>query len=274
MPRSDKPEHDVLDLPAAEPIVLVGAPGELHGEVRLHNPGEQKLVLRDARVRSEALKIARVGAPTAPAELALRRIVLRGGQSRSLPFQVPMSPHTPPGEYRGQIEVGGRTREVVMHVTEVVRLEISPDPLVVRNSPGETITKRAVFTNSGNVALTIGDIGAVALDDVLRECRTNRAAIAAIGDKVGKLDEYIAELARQTKVALEQSGNLRVHLSEGELTLEPGEVRPVELSVRIPDSLDRRARYVGVAAIYNANLTFDVVPTHAAPGKRPAKKTS
>lgn len=270
---SDKPEHDVHARPPDEPIVLVGAPDEIEGDLLLHNPGDQKLILRDARMRSERPKTAKAGMPSLP-DVALRRIVLRGGATRSVHFKIPMSPYTPPGEYRGQFEVGGRTREVVMHVTETIQLDISPSQILVENRPRQTLTKRVVFTNSGNVPLAIGDIGPVVLDDTLFECRTNRAAIAAVGDKITKLDDYIVELARQAKATLEQTGHLRVHLTKGELSLEPGEVRAVDLEIRVPDKLDRRTRYVGTAVLYNSNLGFLVVPTHTASTRRGTKTPS
>jgi hypothetical protein len=267
MQRSDKPEYDILAHSADAPIVLVGPPQALQGELRLHNPGEQKLVLRDARLHSAAPSKERASLPSVP-EFSMRRIVLRPGELRRVPLKIPLSPHTPPGEYHGQVEVGGHARTVVMHVTEVVRLEISPGQLVIDNQPGTTLVKHAVFTNAGNVPLTMGDIGPVVLDETLLECRTGRAAIAALGENITGLDDYIAEVVRQTKAALEQTGILRVHVNGSPLTLAPGEVRPVEMEIRIPDNLDRRARYLGVAALYTTNLEFLLVPTHTAPRKR------
>jgi hypothetical protein len=267
MARSDKPEYDILAHSADAPIILVGPPQALQGELRLHNPGEQKLVLRDARLHSEAPRAAKASLASMP-EFSMRRIVLRPGELRRVPLKIPLSPHTPPGEYRGQVEVGGHTREVVMHITEVIRLDISPAQLVVDNQPGATIVKHAVFTNAGNVPLPMGDIGPVVLDETLLECRTGRAAIAALGDKITSLDDYIAEVVRQTKAALEQTGILRVHVSGSPMTLAPGEVRPVEIEIRIPDNLDRRARYLGVAALYTTNLEFLLVPTNTARPKR------
>lgn len=267
MARTDTPEYDVLAHAADEPIVLVGPPHALQGELRLHNPGAQKLVLRDARLRGEATEAVQARLPSMP-EYVLRRIVLRPGELRQIPLRVPLSPHIPPGEYRGLLEVAGRTRQVVMYITEVVQLDISPVPIVVENHPGATVVKRAVFTNSGNVPLTIGDIGPVVLDDTLLECRTGRAAIAAVGDSIESLDDYFAEVVRQTKATLEQTGLLRVHLMADPLTLAPGEVHPVDIEVRVPDNLDRRARYLGVAALYTGNLEILLVPTNTARPKR------
>jgi hypothetical protein len=273
MQRSDKPDYDVLDHPEDEPIVLVGPPHALQGELRLHNPGDQKLVLRDARVRTEPARAAKAGLK-APPDFSLRRIVLRPGDLRRIPFNVALSPHTPPGEYHGQVEVGGRTREVVMHITEVVQLDISPSQLVIENYPGATIVKRVVFTNAGNVPLVLGDIGPVVLDETLLECRTGRAAIAAAGDRITGMDDYIAEVVRQTKVALEQTGLLRVHIPGGTLSLKPGDVHPTDVEIRVPDKVDPRARYLGVAAFYTSNLEFMLVPTHTARAKRGAKKSA
>jgi hypothetical protein len=267
MRRSDKPEYDVLAHSADEPIILVGPPHALQGELLLHNPGENKLVLRDARLRAEAPKEAKARLPALP-DFALRRIVLRPGELRRVPLRIPLSAHTPPGEYHGLVEVAGRTRDVVVHVTEVVRLDIAPGQIVVENQPGATMVKRAVFTNAGNVPLAIGDIGPVPLDETLLECRTGRAAIAAVADRMSSLDDYYAEVVRQTKTALEQTGHLRVHLTAGQVTLAPGEVRPVEVEIRVPDKLDRRARYLGVAALYTSNWEFLLVPTHTARARR------
>lgn len=267
MQRSDKPEYDILAHAADAPIILVGPPQALQGELRLHNPGEQKLVLRDARLHQTPSRAAKASLPPVP-DFSIRRIVLRPGELRRVPLKIPLSPNTPPGEYRGQVEVGGHMREVVMHVTEVVQLQIAPAQLVIDNQPGATLIKHAVFTNAGNVPLTMGDIGPVVLDETLLECRTGRAAIAAVGEKITGLDDYIAEVVRQTKAALEQTGILRVHVNGSPLSLAPGEVRPVELEIRIPDNLDRRARYLGVAALYTSNLEFLLVPTHTARPKR------
>jgi hypothetical protein len=48
-------------------------------------------------------------------------------------------------------------------------------------------------------------------------------------------------------------------------------VRPVDLEIRVPESLDRRARYTGVVALYTSNLEFLIVPTHAGRIRRSPK---
>jgi hypothetical protein len=172
------------------------------------------------------------------------------------------------------VQVGGAVRQLVLHVTEVVRLEIEPDPVVIDNRPGDTISKRVVFSNTGNVPLDIGEIGAVVLDEELLTCRAGRAAVMSIGDQVKGLDDIIAEYIRQTKVAITQTGLLRVRNTAGTFTLAPGEVRAVDLEFRVPDKLEPRSRYLGTVALYTSNLDIIVAPTHAVRTAPPTKRRS
>jgi hypothetical protein len=273
MAAMDMPDNDLIQHPPGEPIILVGPPTSLEGEVLLHNAGPEKLILRDVRVRGEA--IARRGAEAGgPGELALRRVILRPGQLRRLPLQLALSPTTPPGEYHAEVQVGGHVRQIVMHVTEVVQLEIEPDPVVLDNRPGATLSKQVVFSNRGNVSLTIGEIGAVVLDEEFLNCRAGRAAVMDSEERVHSLDDFLTEYIHQTRVALAETGLLRVHNTAGTFSLQPGEVRAVELEFRIPDKLERRARFFGAAALYTSNLDIVIAPTHAEPAGRQTRRRS
>src|SRR5262245_20687252 len=130
MADSSMPERDVIQHPPSEPIVVVGPPDSLEGELLLHNTGPDKLILRDVRLRGEAIA-RRAAEADGPSELALRRVILRPGQLRRMPLQLALSPNTPPGEYHAEVQIGGGVRQLVIHVTEVVQLEIDPDPVVI-----------------------------------------------------------------------------------------------------------------------------------------------
>jgi len=269
MADSDTPEYDVIRHPASEPIVISGPPEQLQGELLLHNPGTDKLILRDVRLRGAAIA-GRAAEAGGLSEVALRRVILRPGQLRRVPLQLALSPNTPPGEYQAEVQVGGRVRQLVIHVTEAVQLDIEPDPVVIENIPGETISKRVVFGNHGNVPLRIAEIGAVVLDEEFLNCRAGRAAVMNSGEQTKGLDDFLAEYIRQTKVALAETGLLRVHNTAGPFTLEPGVVRAVNLEFRVPDKLDQRSRYFGAVALYTSNLDIVITPTHA---ERPRRKS-
>src|SRR5437764_11963825 len=123
MVEPDRPAADVIQHPPEEPIILVGPPDALQGELLLHNAGPEKLILRDVRVRGEAMA-QRAANADGPGEMTLRRVVLRPGQLHRMPLQVALSPHTPPGEYHAEVQVGVSVRQLVIHVTEVVQLDM------------------------------------------------------------------------------------------------------------------------------------------------------
>src|SRR5690349_121209 len=100
------PAYDVIAHAEDAPIVLVGQPGTLIGELPLHNPGSETLVLRDLRVRAEQLPAegkAR-GEETIPllVSQSVPVVVLHPGQGRRVPLTIHVPAHTPPGEYRCQ----------------------------------------------------------------------------------------------------------------------------------------------------------------------------
>jgi hypothetical protein len=195
----------------------------------------------------------------------LRPGVIRPGQRGPVSLSLSLDPFTPPGEYQAEVEVGGQSQPVTMLVTEKVLLRISPAEVVVENLPGVKILKQVVLANKGNVPLSIGDFGAVYLDDELLICRTLRAAAAAVGDELRPLEEYLATILLKAKTVAESSGILRVHSPAGQITLQPGETRLLDLEIRVPEGLDKRGRYRGVFALYTSSLSFVIVPTAGPP---------
>ena len=128
--------------------------------------------------------------------------------------------------------------------------------------------KRIVVSNRGNVPISISEIGAVPLDDEQLQCRTLRAAAAAVGDETRTFQEYLAIILYQAKLVMEQSGALRVRNLSGTTVVNPGEVKPVDLEIRVPDGLEKRSRFRGVVALYTANLEFLIVPVSGANAMR------
>lgn len=263
------PEYDILASAEDEPIILAGQPETMRGELRIANPGNERVVLREARVRSQTL------ASFASAKSDAYQVVphaqpfvaiLSPGQSQYLPLTVTLDRHTPPGEYHGEVEVAGRTRPVIMHVAENFGLDITPTQLVVENRGGAKSKKQVLLTNFGNVPLAIEDNWVVPLDEDLLICRSLRATLKAVDDeKERKLEDYLAEMARQAGAALDRAGNLRVRNTKGAVTLQPGERQIIELEIQLPEKLDSRSRYSGRIPLYTTDLEFLIVPV---PGKQ------
>jgi hypothetical protein len=264
-PADEEPDY----LSPEETIVLIGEPKSLRGELRWHNTGDEKIVLRDAWVHGaratndDAAGFAGVKSfapPKSPAPASLSGTI-HPGQSQRVPLTFDLGRHTPPGEYRGELKVGGRTHPLVMHVAEAVRLRVSPDQIVIDQSAGATVFKRVVLSNEGNVPLTIGEIGGVMLGEELMLCLGLRATIATVNDKTQPLEELFAEIVRDDARAItRQVGSLEVNNPAAPVVLQPGEVRPLDLEIRLPDNLKSNSRYRGRLPLYTSDLEFVIVP--------------
>jgi hypothetical protein len=247
---------------AGQPLVLVGPPGRLQGQFQVRNAGNRKAVIRQpllTGVTGSSTGRRRRGAAGAAAAdaVALRRIIVRAGETRVVPLSIALSPTTAPGTYEGALDVDGDQRPVILHVTEHVAFSMFPDHLIVANRPGEKVKKTVVFTNDGNVPLPVRTIGTVVLDDELAHCRSLRGALADVGDTMEKLDDFLAALGRRYKQAYD---TLALRVQNERVTLEPGETRAIDLTITLPEKLDPRARYSGYAAISTAALSFTVAP--------------
>jgi hypothetical protein len=245
-----------------QPLVLVGPPRGVRGEVRIQNPTDRKLIVRQPLLTvtppaGAGGKARKAAAAMPDVGIALRRIVVRAGSSKPVPLTLTLDPRTPPGTYHAKLQVDGEERQVVMHVTEDVALELAPTELVLVNAAGRKIQKQIVVTNPGNVPVTVKTIGTVVLDDELAHCRALRGALADVGDTMKSLDDFTVALGRRYKSVYETSA-LRVQNDEA--TVEPGDTLAIDLTITLPDKLDKRSRYTGYAPISTRTLTFIVVP--------------
>jgi hypothetical protein len=148
-----------------------------------------------------------------------------------------------------------------------VRLRVSPAQIVIDGGAGESVSKRVVLTNEGNVALTIGELGSVALGEELMLSFGLRATVATTNRKTRGLEELFAEIVRDDARAItRQVGSLEVSNPEAPVVLRPGEVRPLDLEIRLPENLETNSRYRGRLPLYTADLEFVVVPVAGGAG--------
>jgi hypothetical protein len=248
---------------AAQPLVLVGPPRDVRGEFRVQNSTERKIIVRQPLLKTAAAARAKPATQGKPAAalpdmaLALRRIVVRPGQLRSVPVALALDPRTPPGTYNADLNIDGQQRNVILHVTEDVVLSIAPREIVIANRSGGRVHKRVVLTNEGNVPVTVRPIGVVVLDEELAHCRALRGALEDVGETMKSLDDFAVALGRRYR-ALYQTLALRVQSPD--VTIPPGETQAVDLTIALPEKLEPRSRYTGYAAISTSTLTFTVVP--------------
>jgi len=257
---SDRPVPAlVVAAPEDERLVLAGPPGELSGHIRLHNPGERRVVLRDAAIndRSGALRLAAARHPLKP-------VVIRPDEAGSVSLSLAVDPFTPPGDYEVELEVGGHVRQALLQVEEEFDLSVEPGELVVANRAGIAQTKRLSVTNDGNVAFVIADPGVVDLrNDMPRDDETIRVAIEDLPDRDRTdLEARIVALVAAVRAKEEERlGQVDVRMQGGSVTLQPGETKVIELEIALRDELPPRRRYRGHIPVLTQDVDVVVVAT-------------
>ncbi len=247
--------YDILRQPENEPLVLTGPPAGLTTRLELHNPGEANVVLRGADVKDPTGALI-----SRPLPLSFPTVVLHPGQGRTVPLTVALDPATPPGDYQVELVLGGQSRTVILHVTEVFDLTLSPASVVVMNQPGREQRKRIIVANTGNVPFTIGDIGDIKLVDDVRTERIVRLGIEPQPVRADvDIDELVVALLRIARKEAERAGSLSVHNLSGGVKVAPGETRHLELAITVQDDLPRHGRYRGLAPVLTQDLEIIVV---------------
>jgi hypothetical protein len=224
-----------------EPLVLTGGPHALTGTLQLHNPSDTKVVLRDAGLRDPT------GALRLPeSRHRLQPIVLRPDQGGSVLLSVALDSTTSPGEYRAELEVGGRVRTVVLQVAETVDLSVEPDTLVIANRPGVAQKKRLLVTNEGNVPFSIGEPVEVEL---------RRDVPLTI---VRRDEQVVGTVEARAPAAIE---------------VAPGETTPIELALTVVEAPPPVHRYRGRLPVVTNDIEVVVVASTSTPEEKPKPKT-
>jgi hypothetical protein len=252
------PSYDVVAHAADEPVFLFGPPNRLQGTVRLHNGGDEVVVLRQGRLvldDDELVSLSR-----------LRTVKLLPGTRVEAPVVFGFGRNTAPGTYRGQIELAGARHAALVQVTELAAVSVIPTLLVIESEPGGQVEKEIVVANNGNVDTRLDAYNALPLDDELLGCFVLRNAALAFSDREeGTLDELLGDVANATKAGFEAAGVAGLTLVGGGVTVAPGQARPISVQVDVPEHLRHGTRYLGSMPVGTGYLRLLIV-THHRPG--------
>jgi len=273
--RERRPGYDIVASPNDEPITLAGPPDALSGRVELHNPGDAKVVLRQAALTDASGLLG-----PRPVHPTLQPVVLRPAQGRSVPLTVALDPATPPGEYRCELDLAGSSRSAILHVTERFELDVSPEVIVVENRPREVQAKKLVVRNLGNVPFSVGDVGEVMLDDETIWCRALRSGGLAWSEREGAgLEDLFVSIFQAGQKEEAHAGNLLVRNVTGDVEVAPGRTVSLDLEITVPERLHGNSRYRAVTPLFTEDLVFLVVPargahvgTHSRRSSRPRRE--
>jgi hypothetical protein len=147
---------------------------------------------------------------------------------------------TAPGSYRGTMRVGDEERHVVVDVDAKPRLRAEPRLLTVRARPRETARVEVLLSNEGNVTAEVRRAYAFALyDPSTVELATATAFLSKETTGQGFTDQLVAKLREGF------AGMARLKVDEGAGPLPPGDGRPIEATLHLPDGLRSGRTYEG-----------------------------
>jgi len=261
MPAPKRPVGEAaggITLADDQPVVVNGDPRRLRGTLRLRNDGGETARIGQVVVRDPD---GNLGLSGESAQRVSPRALDPAGEV-AVKLRLRLDERTPPGEYHAEVDVGGTTRQLVVQVAQRVSVGLEPRRILVANQPGGTTAASVVVTNQGNVPVTVGEIGAVPLDDEQRDCRILRRTVDALtaDEREVSIERLLTEVSRASKEVLDETGVLRVRNLSGPAAVPPGAVARFDLSIEVPKTLDPHARYTGFAPIATSTLSFVVVP--------------
>jgi hypothetical protein len=262
MGKSDQKNAPIAGQESDNPVVVVGEPRSLRGHIRVHNTGENKIVLKELGLRGAPGPVGK--APTAEPGISIQvpiSAVISPGQSQRVPLTLDLDFRTPPGTYYGEVQIAGSARPLVMHVAETVRLSVSPKEVIIDRAAGSRVLKRVIFSNSGNVPVTVGEIGEVMLGEELLLANGVRGSMGSVSDRRKPLEKLFVEiLGEETRAITMEVGSLMVRNLSAPLVLQPGDVQAIDLEITLPNDLKPNSRYRARLPLYTADLEFVIVP--------------
>ena len=235
--------------------------GRASASMVLHNPGNERVVMRTARVRDlDGLRT--VAGDTF--DVRTSAIVRSNSSSRvAIGFDTPAT--AAPGTYRFAVAVGDVEEIMSLDVPLRAEVHIRPALLVVTGSG--TTTHQITVENRGNIDVSVAGAIAAPLDDSLILCRALRGGLSLF-DEVEREEDVTAErlFVRAAKAAHDalDGAVLKVRFLPDVDPITPGAATRVLVEVETPSSLDPRTRYTAAIPILNATLGVVVVPTKVA----------
>jgi hypothetical protein len=175
-------------------------------------------------------------------------------------IRVSLPTTTPPGAYRGTIQVGDQKHAATFEVEPRLSLRFIPGTLILRGRPGARVTARLTVVNSGNVAFEVRRAYAFGVSDVdgLERAfgETFRAKVPA-GERL--IDHFANKLAEA------HGGLVRVQITKGPGSLDPGESRQLEAVFKLPDRMHPGRIYAGTWPLGHARYGVQIETTNGVP---------
>ncbi len=157
-----------------------------------------------------------------------------------------------PGKYSGVLSLDGNTRPAQVEVEAAPHLRAFPEQLRLTARPGETVRQQLTVLNDGNVTVTLRKVqafGVILAGGIERALR--RAYVTRLAETQRRVD-VIAD-----SIAAAHGGLVKMSLDGGAVSLRPGELREIDVTIRLPNELSPGAEYGGNWEV--AGLVYPVI---------------
>ncbi len=189
-----------------------------------------------------------------PISLAVTLDLPDKGAARALFYAQPMDPPlgreswirltlptiTPPGAYRGTIQVGDQKLDATFDVEPRPYLRLIPGSLFLRGRPGSRVTAQLTLVNGGNVPFEVKRVHALGVSEVdgLERAlgQTFRAKVPSGERRIDRFADALAEA---------HGGLVRVQIAKGAGSVAPGASRELEAVFKLPDRMHAGRVYAG-----------------------------
>jgi hypothetical protein len=232
----------------AEAVHFRGWPDRLTGAVELPTSGPISL----------AVTLDLPDESSTPAPLYAQPMDPPVGKESWIRLSLPTT--TPPGAYRGTIQVGDQKHAATFEVESRIRLRLIPGSLLLRGRPGARVTARLTLVNSGNVAFEVKRVHAFGVSEIdgLERAfgETFRAKVPA-GERL--IDHFANKLAEA------HGGLVRVQIAKGVGGLAPADSRQLEAVFKLPDRMRPGRNYAGTWPLDNVRYGVQIDTTNGVP---------
>jgi hypothetical protein len=237
---------------ASEPIVFVGEPSKLHGELWLENEEKEDIAFRRGVIHASSIQ-----GTGGRAELARLPVpaVLRAHERKLLEVSFEIDKATVPGTYDAAIllesDTGHKKFPAKIIVFQLYKVSFDPAKYVITASSGSSVPGEVMVWNRGNVSVQVVPMGEFVLKDPTRpECCCEK------GEEEDADDNEFGSIV----------------LTNDRLTIEPGNSSLVKYTIKVPESLPANSHLRAMPRIGNARFQIDIITTDekVTPPRRPA----
>ncbi|MEO8414211.1 MAG: hypothetical protein ABI472_11160 [Ginsengibacter sp.] len=241
-------------------ITLSGPPTSLRGPVILQNATDEPIFVRELPMKN--IKNADAAFPI--------HTTLQPFEVRSQNIYYSMNPHTPPGTYEMNVQMGDETKKVKLIVHESLAIQLSPQAIVLEGiEAGMQHTKEILFSNKGNIALTVPTIKHNTLTDMDLICRNLSQAVRISGDE--GIEKTLDTFAKGLKKDI--TDWVDISIKEAGQVVEPGQTISLHLTITLPKDVNKNYHYTGDIRMFDKIIRYTAIDkASAGTNSKPKKK--